>query len=279
MNIKKLIHLSKKPDLYEPGTAVMWTDPHISKQLLNIHLNEHMDLASRKHTTITRTIQWILTQLQDAPQSILDLGCGPGLYTEKLATLGHQVTGVDFSQNSIKYAKGQAQTKNLNIDYRCMNYLDLDFENQFDLAMMIFTDFGVLNPKERGIVLKNIYRALKPGGLFIFDVLSDADLERKVTPNHWELSKGGFWSKGPFLALSDAFFYPEEKIILYQHAIIDPKDQIQIYRFWTQFFSNQDLDTLLNDYAFKNRQFFNDVIPEEDLFSGRHVTFCVCRKE
>ena len=279
MNIKKLIHLTKKPDLYQPGTAVMWTDPHISKQLLNIHLNEHMDLASRKHTTIARTIQWILDQLQDAPQSILDLGCGPGLYTEKLATLGHQVTGVDFSHNSIEYAKGQAQTKNLNIDYRCMNYLDLDFENQFDLAMMIFTDFGVLNPKERDIVLKNVYRALKPGGLFIFDVLSDADLERKVTPNHWEISKGGFWRKGPFLALSDAFFYPEEKIILYQHAIIDPKDQIQIYRFWTQFFSNQDLDTLLNDYGFENGQYFNDVIPEEDLFSGRHVTFCVCRKE
>ncbi len=37
-----------KPELYTQGTSFMWTDEHISKQLLDVHLNVDTDLASRK---------------------------------------------------------------------------------------------------------------------------------------------------------------------------------------------------------------------------------------
>ena len=48
MKIADIINNSSKPKLYEKGDSVMWTDSHISKQLLDVHLNEHIDLASRK---------------------------------------------------------------------------------------------------------------------------------------------------------------------------------------------------------------------------------------
>jgi 2-polyprenyl-3-methyl-5-hydroxy-6-metoxy-1,4-benzoquinol methylase len=102
--------------------------------------------------------------------SILDLGCGPGLYTEIMAERGHKVTGIDFSKNSIDYARNEAIRKNLDIKYVNQSYLDLCEENMYDLIMMIFTDFGVLVPQERETLLQNIYRALKPGGTFVFDV-------------------------------------------------------------------------------------------------------------
>ncbi|MCP4673075.1 MAG: SAM-dependent methyltransferase, partial [Desulfobacula sp.] len=80
LDFKKIINLSVKPDLYQKGTAVMWTDSYISKQLLKVHLNPEVDLASRKKKTIESTVQWILDKAGKRSLKILDLGCGPGLY-------------------------------------------------------------------------------------------------------------------------------------------------------------------------------------------------------
>ena len=55
-----IIKMSAKPAIYEKGTAFMWTDKHIAQQLLNIHLNPDIDLASRKRSTIEKTAAWIL---------------------------------------------------------------------------------------------------------------------------------------------------------------------------------------------------------------------------
>ena len=86
MNMKtaEIINHSSQPQLYEKGNSVMWTDSHISKQLLNVHLNSEIDLASRKTITIKNTVEWILGTTDLRNLNILDLGCGPGLYSEIL---------------------------------------------------------------------------------------------------------------------------------------------------------------------------------------------------
>lgn len=173
MKIKELLKTAQKPEIYTQGTAVMWVDEYISTQLLETHLNPDIELASRKKATIASTVEWILQRVPGDRLSILDLGCGPGLYTEKLAENGHKVTGMDFSANSIRYARKSATSKRLNITYIQQNYLELAEENKYDLILMIFTDFGVLLPDQREILLGNIYRALKPGGKFLFDVLNE----------------------------------------------------------------------------------------------------------
>ena len=63
MNITDLIVKTQKPSLYEKGSAVMWTDPYISGQLLKVHLNPEVDLASRKQNAIDSTVQWILEKI------------------------------------------------------------------------------------------------------------------------------------------------------------------------------------------------------------------------
>jgi len=88
MKISNIHNKTIKPKLYEKGNAVMWTDKHISKQLLNVHLNSEIDLGSRKTETIDSTIEWILANIETKQLNILDLGCGPGLYSEKLAQMG-----------------------------------------------------------------------------------------------------------------------------------------------------------------------------------------------
>lgn len=277
MDLHRIIKLTEKPELYEASTATMWTDEHISEQLLAVHLDENIDLASRKKTTIDSTIKWILKNVKGQSLNILDLGCGPGLYAEALANNGHKVTGIDFSECSINYAKSEAEKKNLEINYSNMNYLDLKLENKFDLVLLIYTDFGVLVPEDRDKLLSNIYNALKPGGTLIFDVLSDQDIDKKVSPKSWEITEQGFWKNGTYLALSDSYLFPDNKVILFQHVIIDGFVN-NIYRFWTHFFNEEDLLNILGKFHFKNTKFFKNVLPSSGLWDGENVIFCITTK-
>ena len=278
MDFTDVIEFTKKPQLYAEGNAVMWTDAHISKQLLNIHLNPDIDLASRRRSSIESSIDWILDSVNKEKMNILDLGCGPGLYCEIMAERGHKVTSVDFSRNSIEYARKETMKKCLDIEYVNQNYLELCEENKYDLVMMVFTNIGVLKPHEREIVIRNVYRALKPGGTFIFDVLSDRNLETKVSERTWEVEESGFWKESPYLIISDSFLYPNEKVILYQHIVMDDSDNFDVYRFWTHFFAFYDLKKMLESEGFENIEGFDDVLPAIDMWNGDNVLFCKASK-
>ena len=278
LDVNDIMKLSMKPELYQKGTAVMWTDSYISKQLLQVHLNPDVDLASRKIKTIKATVKWILKKVGKSNLKILDLGCGPGLYSQLLAQEGHKVTGMDFSDQSIKYAIKTAKENTLSIEYRQQNYLDFEEVEKYDLVILIYTDFGVLVPDDRDTLLENIHHALKPDGFFLFDVLNDTQLDQRVTPNSWELTEKGFWRDKPYLALSNSFLYPDEKVVLYQHCVLE-KDQSEVYRFWTHFFSHEDMMEILARNHFRGIEFFENVLPESDIWNGQNVTFCVTRKD
>ncbi|APD07783.1 2-polyprenyl-6-hydroxyphenol methylase [Flavobacteriaceae bacterium UJ101] len=280
MKVKNIVRITEKPNLYEKGTSFMWTDLHISKQLLQIHLNPDIDLASRKKSTIEKTVKWILeTKNSNEKLNILDLGCGPGLYTELLAKKGHNVTGIDISKNSIDYAIKSAKEKGLDIDYQNASYLDVDFgQEKFDLVVLIYTDLGVLLPMQREKLLINVFRALKRGGVFIFDVLKDRRLSDKLLPKTWEANNAGFWKEIPYLALSESFLYEKEKVILFQHSIIASNENIAIYRFWTHFFSQNDIVKMLDKQNFRSIEFQEDILPESDMWNGDHVIFTKCKK-
>jgi len=280
MKITEIISQSEKPELYEKGTSFMWTDEHISKQLLNIHLNADIDLGSRKKSTIVKTANWILdTQKEKGKLNILDLGCGPGLYAEIFAEKGHSITGVDISKNSIEYAKKSAKDKKLDAKYVNANYLEINLESgKYDLVVLIYTDLGVLIPSERDKLLKMIYRVLKKGGTFIFDVLKDKDIENKTSPKTWEANNSGFWKESPYLALSESFLYKEEKVILFQHNIIDTVGNIETYRFWTHFFSQNDVCKMLETHNFIDIHFREDILPKGDMWNGNNVIFTMTSK-
>jgi len=280
MNLLKIISQATRPALYESGTAFMWTDPYISKQLLNIHLNPDIDLASRKKSTIEYTAYWILDLKKEKGKlNILDLGCGPGLYTEYFAREGHRVTGVDISKNSIDYANDSAQKNGLDIIYLNDSYLQLEHETEkYDLIVLIYTDLGVLLPDDRSTLLSWIYRALKKGGMFVFDVLSDKDLESKTTPRSWEGADKGFWCGRPHLLLSESFLYKEQKVILYQHILAEASGDVETYRFWTHFFSQRDIGNMLEPVGFSSFSFRDNILPLTDVWSGDNVIFTVAVK-
>lgn len=278
MNIKKLIRKAQKPEIYSPGTALMWVDEYISTQLLETHLSQEIELASRKESTISSTVEWILNKVPGDRLHILDLGCGPGLYAEKLAGRGHLVTGVDFSSNSIRYAMESASKNKLDISYMQQNYLELEEENRYDLILLIFTDFGVLTPSQRETLLSNIYRALKPGGTFIFDVLNEKSEVHESGVKDWELSEKGFWRSTPYLAIAESFYYEQQNVTLNQHIIVDEDGGTEIYRFWIHTFSHADLEAIVSSAGFRSAECCDSVIPDSEMCSSKAVTFCIANK-
>jgi 2-polyprenyl-3-methyl-5-hydroxy-6-metoxy-1,4-benzoquinol methylase len=274
MNLEKLRSLSEKPILYEKGTAVMWDDEHISTFLLETHLSQDSDLASRKMPAIKKTVDWILRESGKENAEILDLGCGPGLYCEILAEKGHRVTGVDISKRSIEYAMEKASAKNLEIEYINRNYLDISFKERFDIVIMIFCDFDVLVPDERARLLHNVYMALKPGGIFIFDTMNSKTPEiMNVHEKNWEVTDSGFWKNTSYMALSESFHYEKEKVILSQTIVFSEPEEYQVYRFWTHYYGYPDLKPLLEDEGFTGITCHENLLSAGDFQSGDAVTF------
>ena len=99
--LKLISEYCSKPKLFAQSTAAFWDDPHISEQMLSSHLDPDSDGASRKHTTIDEEVRWILeaSGLHDG-DSVLDLGCGPGLYCVRFYQNDLSVTGMDYSRRS-----------------------------------------------------------------------------------------------------------------------------------------------------------------------------------
>jgi len=103
MDIPAILKTSLKPPLFEKGTASMWDDEHISRHLLELHLSQNTDEASRKREAIDATVRWIESYCEGSPKKILDLGCGPGLYCERPPGHGHHETRGDLSAHSPAY--------------------------------------------------------------------------------------------------------------------------------------------------------------------------------
>ncbi len=91
---------------------------------------------------------------------ILDLACGPGLYSQRLAQLGHICVGIDFSPASVAYAQSQAVQADLTIDYVCGDIRTVGYGEGFDLAMLIFGEFNVFTEADAQQLLGSIHQAL-----------------------------------------------------------------------------------------------------------------------
>lgn len=258
--LSRLIELQEKPAPFTPGEPLLWDDPHISKHMLEAHLNPEIDAASRKPETIDRSVNWLIQTLDLQPgASVLDLGCGPGLYAYRLARAGFHVTGVDYSRRSIEYASQYARENALSIIYRYQNYLELDDENQYDATLLIYGDFCPLNPEQRQRLLKNIYRALRPGGKFVLDVSTREHRRRHGSKNGWYAAASGFWRPGPHLVLEEGFDYPEESIWLDQYTVLDADGKLSVYRNWFQDYTAETIAEELSQGSFAVESLWGDL--------------------
>jgi len=235
--------ISKRPEPFEYYTAAdLWTDEHTSQQMLANHLNEDVDISSRNMKFIDRSVEWIVSRFGvDKGTDIVDFGCGPGLYTTRLARKQARVTGIDFSGRSISYAHDIARKERLNIQYFHQNYLEFETEQHFDLITMIMCDFCALSPDQRKEILMTFRRLLKPAGSVLLDVYSLAAFqEREEVAAYGHNFLDGFWSPNTNYGFQNTFRYEKEKLVLDKYTIVE-SDRIRTVYNWLQYFTPEEL--------------------------------------
>ncbi|SHO47009.1 class I SAM-dependent methyltransferase [Anaerocolumna xylanovorans] len=251
INMELLLNSQKKPDLYAANEEPFWDDPHISQQMLEAHLNPAWDAASYNHKTIDQIVEWMVKYLDLKENAkILDLGCGPGLYCTRFSRHGLDVVGMDYSRNSISYAKKYAETNCLNIQYIYQDYLTMDYSCEFDAIFLIYCDFGALSDCRRDLLLQKIQKALKPDGIFVFDVFTRFNWEQQSMRN-WYVSEAGFWRPYPHLVLEQTFHYEEENVFLNQYTVIDSGGEVSAYNLSDHYYSKQDILQLMKEHGYQ----------------------------
>lgn len=268
---KSLSSLLKKPALYERTPEKFWNDPHISKGMLEAHLNPDIDAASRKHEFIDRSVEWILSLLPQGAY-LLDIGCGPGLYTKRFAERGLQVTGMDFSERSIAYAREH----DTGSDYVLMDYLQMDYTDAFDMITIIWCDYGALIPEERINLLRRVYRALKRGGLFLLDAFTPTYNASFHGKNSWEFyEQGGFWSPEPHVCLSAGYCYSDT--VTLKRTVIIEDNAVHCYNIWDTCFTKEALLYEALPVGFSNNEFYGDVAGRQ--YADESDTLCAIFKK
>jgi len=258
---KELKEINSRPAPFQFYTAdELWTNEHTSKQMLEYHLNEAIDVSSRKKSFIERSVGWVVSQFGvDDTTEIADFGCGPGLYSKRLAERGAKVTGVDFSENSLGYANEVAEQEGLSIDYIQANYLEFETSKKFDLIIMIMCDFCALSPKQRKTMLSKFYSLLKPGGSVLLDVYSLNSFKQKEESATYELNQlSGFWSPEDYYCFVNTFKYEEEKVTLDKYTIIEESRTRVVYN-WLQHFSPEALEKEFIECGFAIEKLYSDV--------------------
>jgi 2-polyprenyl-3-methyl-5-hydroxy-6-metoxy-1,4-benzoquinol methylase len=258
---KVLKEITSRPTPFQLYTTdELWTNEHISKQMLEYHLNGSIDLSSRNKNFIQHSVEWIVSHFEvDKNTEIADFGCGPGLYTTRLAERGAIVTGIDFSENSLKYAKKVAAKKDLKINYILTNYLDFETTSSFDLITMIMCDFCVLSPEQRKKMLSKFNSLLKPDGSVLLDVYSLNSFNQREESATYELNQlNGFWSPEDYYCFVNIFKYEEEKVILDKYTIIEESRKRVVYN-WLQCYSKDSLRNEFEENGFKVEELYSDV--------------------
>jgi 2-polyprenyl-3-methyl-5-hydroxy-6-metoxy-1,4-benzoquinol methylase len=258
---KELKEINSRPKPFQfDTTEELWASEHTSKQMLEYHLNEAVDLSSRNNSFIERSAEWIVSHFGvNDKTAIADFGCGPGLYTTRLAEKGATVTGIDFSANSLNYAKQVAAEQGLKINYVHTNYLDFETTHRFDLITMIMCDFCALSPEQRKVILSKFSSILKPGGSVLLDVYSLDRFNQKEESATYELNQlNGFWSPDDYYCFVNTFKYEKEKVTLEKYTIIEESQTRVVYN-WLQHFSKESLGKEFENSGFEVEEFYSNV--------------------
>ncbi|MFC1683536.1 class I SAM-dependent methyltransferase [Candidatus Zixiibacteriota bacterium] len=223
MTIADLIHRSTPPKPWEEGDNIPWNDPQFSRRMLQEHLSQEHDAASRRSTKIDQHIDWIHRHLlSEQPTRILDLCCGPGLYTSRFSRLGHDCFGVDYSPASIAHARRLSKAENLSCTYLEEDIRKAEYGSSFGLAMMIFGEFNIFRPADASRILKKILAALDKNGLLLLEVHTfTAVKHRGEEKSTWCSVKKGLFSDSPYLFLEESFWEPDGKTSTVRYHIID----------------------------------------------------------
>ncbi len=116
-------------------------------------------------------IEQLLGRFAKKPSSLVDLACGTGSSTLPFARRGYRTAGVDISAAMLERARCKAAQNGLRVAFYEQDLCRLDLPEKYDLALLFQDGFNYILSKEKlARAIRQVYHALNPSSLFIFDL-------------------------------------------------------------------------------------------------------------
>ena len=176
----------------------------------------------------------------DSPKKILDMACGFGRHANRLAVLGHRVVGIDISTGFLEIARRTASELKVKVEYRQVDIREIKFEDEFDRVLLLFTSFGYFEDAENLVVLENAARALKAGGLLVFDTHNRDVFLNSFRPHHVTEKDGNL--------MIDRISFDTDTGRMYNDRIIIRDSVRKDMRFFVRLYNPSEIRALL-DFA------------------------------
>jgi SAM-dependent methyltransferase len=221
----KLSELPERPAL-EPWTTapgIPWDEPAFSARMLREHLSQEHDAASRRFHRIDQHVRWLHEQVVPRTRgSVLDLGCGPGLYTSRLARLGHRCFGIDISPASIEHARAEAAEEDLACTYMRADLRAAPLGAGHGAALLLYGQLNALPRDEVIRALERVRNALTGGGVLVLEVHPERAVEARGREGPlWYTSRRGLFGDGPHLVLQESAWHPEARAATRRWLAVD----------------------------------------------------------
>jgi SAM-dependent methyltransferase len=215
-------------------------------------IQKKQTLAERTYYEADGVIRYLCLQ---PGERVMDCPCGYGRHSIALLEKGIQAVGYDINSVHLNKAIETAAAKNLPHDFRKKNMLEIDDENTYDGIINMFYSFGFFDTDEENFqVLKNFYKALKPGGQFLMH--TDVNLPRILEGGYKFVEERDLHSKNSLKIIDE--YIPETKRINGKWIINANGGPAIIKDYSVRVYSKEEFESLCFEAGFRVVKAYSD---------------------
>ncbi len=202
---------------------------------------------------------------------VLDLCCGQGQHAVSLAERGYAVVGYDLSVYQLAIASDNAQRRKQKINFLQGDMREMAFEETFDGMICWDTSFGYFEEEKNVNVAERMFRALRPGGRLLLDVIN-RDFAAAESPNH-------VWFEGEGCVCMDdmSVDWITSRLRVKRSLILDDGRSREC-TYSVRLYGLHELGKLLHDVGFRVTQASGD-FTMPGVFFGPHSPRIIIRAE
>lgn len=195
---------------------------------------------------------------------LLDIACGRGRHSVYLNKKGYDVTGIDLSNASIKFAQ---QFENENLQFYVHDMRNAFYINYFNIAFNLFTSFGYFdNEKDHVDALKAFNKSLKRSGILVLDYFNSEKIMRNLA--HQEVKH-----------VDGIDFYISKRVAngkIIKSISFEHKNKDFSFKEEVKSFSKSDFEKMFEKSGFKVLNHFGDyaLSPFDEIKSDRLIFIC-----
>jgi D-alanine-D-alanine ligase len=228
----------------------------------SMYLKTDADVVDDKQ--ITKNEVELFTSILNIPKesAILDLACGQGRHSIELAQRGYtNVTGLDRSHYLIRKAKSAVQQEALKITFKEGDARKLPFPpDTFDVVMILGNSFGYFESNDDDVmILKEVFRVMKPGGTFLIDVADGSYLRTHYQARSWE------WIDKKYFVCRERSLAKDNERLISREIISHVEKGIIVDQFYAErLYSYEMLTDIFTKSGYQNIK-FHDVIESSSI--------------